>query len=188
MTFEWILGRTRDAIGNAPREIIHLLNSVRQTEIRQTEISIQETELSCLFSRSAFKGALREVSRARLEQTLFAEYPRYKPLLQKLQGAKTRHTIPTLMNVWNVSKEAAETNANELVEIGFFKKEGSANDPQFWVPFPETLKPRLIGAAKRIAAVGAASHRGILRSGLRGQPPLISVSQLFMTERSGPAQ
>jgi hypothetical protein len=39
------------------------------------------------------------------------------------------------MNLWNGSKEASEKDANELVEVGFFKKEGSANDPQFWVPF-----------------------------------------------------
>ena len=134
-TFDWILGRTRDAIGNAPREIIHLLNSVRRVELKQMEISIQETELSYLFSRLAFKNALNEVSLARLEQTLFAEYPTYKPLLQALQGAKTRHTIPTLMNLWNESKEATEKHANQLAEVGFFKKEGTPNEPEFWIPF-----------------------------------------------------
>jgi hypothetical protein len=134
-TFDWILGRTRDAIGNAPREIIHLLISVQRVELKEMEISIQETELSYLFSRLAFKNALSEVSRVRLEQTLFAEYPTYKPLLQALQGAKTRHTIPTLMNVWNESKETTEKIANQLAEVGFFKKEGTTNEPQFWIPF-----------------------------------------------------
>ena len=58
-----------------------------------------------------------------------------KPLLQALQGAKTRHTIPTLMNLWNESKEATEKHANQLAEVGFFKKEGTTNEPQFWIPF-----------------------------------------------------
>ena len=134
-TFEWILGRTKDGIGNAPREVIHLMNSLRTTEIERMELGAQEIDTVFLFSRTTFKNALQDVSKVRLEQTLFAEYPKYRQLLEALRGAKTSHTVDTLMRAWNESRDAALDTANRLVDIGFFEKRGPTDNPQFWIPF-----------------------------------------------------
>src|SRR4029077_4511641 len=118
-TFEWILGRTKDGIGNAPREVIHLMNSLRTTEIERMELGAQEIDTLFLFSRTSFKNALPDVSKVRLEQTLFAEYPKYRRVLEALRGAKTSHTVDTLMKAWNESRDSTLQTANRLVDIGF---------------------------------------------------------------------
>ncbi len=135
-TFDWMLGRTRDGAGeNAPRELIHLLNSLREVQVRRLEIGEAEPDGEQLFVRAAFKEALPEVSRARLEQTLFAEYPALRPWLEKLRGAKTLQTPGTLARIWGDGAEEAQALAGQLVEVGFFERRGSREKPQYWVPF-----------------------------------------------------
>lgn len=55
-----------------------------------------------LFDRNALKAALPEVSKARYEQTLCAEHPTLKPMLDKLDGEKTQQTPATLAKIWRV--------------------------------------------------------------------------------------
>jgi hypothetical protein len=67
-TIDWMLSRTMDGSReNAPRELIHLLNATRLIQIRQLETGEAEPEGELLFSRSAIKAALPEVSKVRLE-------------------------------------------------------------------------------------------------------------------------
>lgn len=135
-TFEWILNRTKDGTGqNAPRELIHFLNSLRDVQIRRLEVGDEEPEGENLFSRGAFKDALPEVSRVRLEQTIYAEYPGLKKYLEALRGEKTRHSPETLAVFWDVSPDEAAAIGRKLVEIGFFESRGSKEEPEYWVPF-----------------------------------------------------
>lgn len=135
-TFDWILGRTRDATSkNAPRELIHLLNCARSNQVRRLELGEAAPEDRRLFVRAAFKDALPEVSKVRLEQTLYAEYPSVRELLEKLRGAKTQHTLATLAGIWGISTEQAGAVVRELVEAGFFEQRGSREAPQYRVPF-----------------------------------------------------
>ncbi len=135
-TFDWILGRTKDGTKqNAPREVIHLLNSLREVQMRRLEVGEPEPENELLFSRVVFKEALSEVSRARLEQTLYSEYPSLRGYLENLRGEKTGHTIKSLSKIWNVTTVEATNIAQQLVEVGFFEQRGVKDDPEFWVPF-----------------------------------------------------
>lgn len=135
-TFDWMLGRTRDGTKQtAPRELIHLLNSTREVQVRRLEIGEPDPEGEQLFDRVAFKEALSEVSRVRLEQTLFAEYPRLRKHLESLRGEKTQHTANSLARIWSVSADKAANIAQELLEVGFFEERGSKEVPEFWVPF-----------------------------------------------------
>jgi hypothetical protein len=135
-TFDWLLTRTRDGTkSNAPRELIHLLNCLREAQIKCLEISEEGPDGELLFARPSFKDALPEVSRVRLEQTLYAEYPGQKDCLEKLRGAKTLHTPHTLASVWEVSYEQATTQASQLATIGFFELRGTRQSPEYWVPF-----------------------------------------------------
>ncbi len=135
-TFDWMLGRTRDGLGtNAPRELIHLLNSLREVQVRRLETGDAEPEGSLLFARTSFKEALPEVSRVRLEQTLFAEYPALRHSLEKLRGAKTLHTVDTLSELWGIDPGQAQKHADELVEVGFVERRGTRERPEYWVPF-----------------------------------------------------
>ena len=135
-TFDWILGRTRDATGrNAPRELIHLLNCARGDQVRRLEVGGTAPSGEQMFDRIAFKGALPEVSQVRLEQTLYAEYPSLKESLEKLRGAKTQQTLTTLATIWKTSREDTGKIAHELVEAGFFEQKGTTDNPQYRVPF-----------------------------------------------------
>lgn len=134
-TFEWVLSRTRDGTGyTAPREVIHLLGSLKAEQARRLEIGDEEPGNGLLFSRAAFKDALREVSRARLEQTLYAEYPELKPPLEKLRGGKTQHSLGSLSRVWGVSDAEAQATAQHLVEVGFFEVRRARTASEYWVP------------------------------------------------------
>jgi hypothetical protein len=131
-----MLSRTRDGTGkNAPRELIHLLNKARDVQTRKLDIGESEPEGDQLFSRSALKDALPEVSEIRLTQTLYAEYPQYRDYLERLRGAKTQHNYESLRATWNVELKDAVKLAQELSEIGFFEMKGTSLEPVFWVPF-----------------------------------------------------
>jgi hypothetical protein len=136
-TLDWLLSRTRDGTKtNAPRELIHLLNSLRDVQVRRFELGAEPApEGEQLFARVAFKDALPDVSKVRLEQTLFAEHPDQKPWLESLKGAKTLQTPETLAQIWSLSPDEAALRAAALVAIGFFEQRGSKQEPEYWVPF-----------------------------------------------------
>jgi hypothetical protein len=135
-TFDWLLSRTRDGSKlNAPRELIHFLNSLREVQVKRLEVGEAPPDGELLFARPSFKDALPEVSKVRLEQTLYAEYPDLKDWLEKLRNEKTSHTPSTLASIWGVSSDEATSKANLLATVGFFEKRGSLQDPEYWVPF-----------------------------------------------------
>lgn len=135
-TFGWMVSRTTDSTGkSAPRELIHLLDVVKDLQIKRLERGADEPEGTQLFERSAFKDALPEVSRVRYEQTLLAEHPHFKRYLQKLEGGKCEHTVETLSQVWGVSTEEASGIARQLADVGFFEIKGEKGSPSYWVVF-----------------------------------------------------
>ena len=135
-TLAWILSRCADGTTKtAPREIIHLLNTVREEEAKRIQHGYPLPPENRLFDRSVFKSALPAASSARLVQTLYAEYPDVEPFLSKLKGEKTEHSVESLASIWKLSNQRALAKAEELVEIGFFQRRGSRDAPAFWVPF-----------------------------------------------------
>lgn len=136
-TLDWLLSRTRDGTKvNAPRELIHFLNCLRDVQVKRFELGDAPfPEKEQLFARLAFKEALPEVSRVRLQQTLYAEHPGQQPWLEKLRGEKTLQTPETLAQVWNESAEDATQRATSLANIGFFERRGTKQSPEYWVPF-----------------------------------------------------
>jgi hypothetical protein len=135
-TFFWLLSRTTDGTRQtAPRELIHLLNSIRDEQSKMLEIGNVEPPGEQLFDRAAIKAGLPLVSKARFDQTLCAEYPRLREPLLKLEGQKTQQSAETLSVIWGISVQDALKGADELVEVGFFEKRGTTDQPQYWVPF-----------------------------------------------------
>jgi hypothetical protein len=135
-TFDWMLSRTKDGSGEtAPRELIHLLSSSRESQLRRTEIGHPEPPDEILIDRPAFKDALQVVSEVRLKQTLYAEYPEWRTRLEALDGAKAQQSPATLAEIWGVNEGEAESIADRLVELGFFERRGTRSDPDYWVPF-----------------------------------------------------
>jgi hypothetical protein len=135
-TFNWMVGRCADATGKtAPREMIHLLNCIRDEEIRRLERGGKPAPGDQLFDRSVFKMALPTVSETRLNTYLYAEYPNERPYLEKLEGLKAEQTPESLMSIWDLDRDSAVKKAQDLVALGFFEARGTRTEPTFWVPF-----------------------------------------------------
>jgi hypothetical protein len=135
-TFDWLLARAADGTKEtAPRELIHLLNAARDSQLRQHEIGSTEDEEDEIFSRTALREALPEVSRVRLQQTLYAEYPNLRDRIEALKGEKTLQHPASLSRIWGVDPAIAIDIANTLVDVGFFEPRGTKGDPQYWIPF-----------------------------------------------------
>jgi hypothetical protein len=135
-TFEWMLSRTADGTKEtAPRELIHLLSASRDVQLHTREVGGTEPPEENLFDRSSLKSALPQVSKARLHQTLFAEFPQLRQYLQKLDGEKTQQNPRSLAKIWKINEKEALEIADRLTDVGFFEKRGQKADPSFWVPF-----------------------------------------------------
>lgn len=135
-TLDWMLGRTRDGTGKtAPRELIHLLSTLREEQLGMLEVGHAQPEGEQLFDRNAFKSALPEVSRVRLEQTLLAEYPKLRPYVEKLEGRKSQQSIETLGAIWGCGEAEAKDIAEQLVEVGLFERRQASGETAYWVPF-----------------------------------------------------
>ncbi|MBI5021006.1 MAG: hypothetical protein HZB59_06185 [Ignavibacteriales bacterium] len=135
-TLDWMIGHTKDGTGHtAPRELIHLLSVAREMQLRHFEVGDKELDQECIFSSVSFREALPKISDVRLSQTLFAEYPKLRPFIDKLAGEKTQQYSGTLAGIWQVNEIEALAIANSLVEVGFFELRGTKTTPYFWVPF-----------------------------------------------------
>jgi hypothetical protein len=135
-TLEWLLSHTQDSSNQtAPRELIHLLNSIRDTQYRKLELGEAPPDSSQLFTRPAIKEGMPEVSRTRLEQTLYAEYPSLRVYCEKLRGEKSAQTPDSLEKIWDMERAQALSVARKLVEVGFFEERIVKDLLIFWVPF-----------------------------------------------------
>lgn len=120
-TFDWMVSRISDGTGQAaPRELIHLLNSGRERQLRLLELGNQELEGEALFSRGAIKQSLAEVSKVRLEQTLYAEYPELRGYIENLRRKRTQQHPESLAKIWGTDEKVTDELATRLSDIGFF--------------------------------------------------------------------
>jgi hypothetical protein len=134
-TFEWVLSMVSDGSGAAaPRELIHLFNAAREAQIRRLETGHPEPADELLFDLSAFTEALGEVSRARLQQTVYAEHPRYRRWIEKLAREQVEHTSRSLASIWSINEREAMQWAERLVEIGVLRQTGTRARPVYVVP------------------------------------------------------
>jgi len=156
-TLDWCLARTRDGSGtNAPRELIHLLSTARDRQLRRYEIGEPDPGEETIFDRQALKDALPEVSEVRVTKTLYAEYPALRNYLERLEGQKTHHNDTSLAGAWSIDFEEARRVADPLVEVGFFERRGERQRPTYWVPFMYRSALRLVqGSAEGVAPATA---------------------------------
>ena len=135
-TIDWALSRTRDGKGiNTPRELIQLFSHARIIELKKLETGINNLENKQIISRQALKEAVEEVSKQRIEQTIYAEFPTLKEYIEKLRGDKADHTLQTLSKKWSISLSDTLQITKELEKIGFFEQRGDSSSPIFRVPF-----------------------------------------------------
>ena len=137
LTFDWMLSRVEDGAGRrSPRDIVLFLNELVKQELSRLEHGGKACEGEILFDRSSFKAALPVVSQYKLERSLYAENPRLRSWIEKLRGGKSELSLDNLKGLWNVEQAESIKLADELVEIGFFKKKTTEEfGTTYWIPF-----------------------------------------------------
>ncbi|WMT20362.1 P-loop ATPase, Sll1717 family [Parageobacillus toebii] len=136
-TLDWIISRVSDATENAtPREIIQLLIKVKENQLKRLEIGNGHIDSDKLFESVVFPSALKDVSKIRLEQTIYTEYNDLKKWIEKLEGQKVEQNLDTLSAIWSISKNKAEEICKKLVEIGFLKKQFSKEHGIYYYSVP----------------------------------------------------
>jgi hypothetical protein len=55
--------------------------------------------------------------------------------MRKLENDKTEQTPASLARIWGVKRDEALATAEKLVDIGFFERRGTKEEPSFWIPF-----------------------------------------------------
>ncbi|MDI7418209.1 P-loop ATPase, Sll1717 family [Cronobacter turicensis] len=135
-TFDWILSRVRDGLGYvAPRELIHFYNQTVLEERREQDISSDKAVPPNIVGRQSIKKSTLEISKVKLEQTIFAEYPMLREKIMAFENQKAEHTLDTVAQVWKVDAGQAKVIATQLSEIGFIDQKIFKNDAQLKVPF-----------------------------------------------------
>ncbi len=124
---ERLLNQFRDGEGRiAPRELIRLLTVASQVQLERIHLGIANFKAEELFEPETLADAARQVSQARLFQTLCLEYPELYLPISQLRGGRPDQTPTSLAGVWRVSEEQAAKTADELRWLGFFERgEGS---------------------------------------------------------------
>ena len=113
-TLDWMISRTADGSKRtAPRELIHLMLSARDEQLKMYQLGNSEPPDDLLFDKASIRAALPTVSTARYEQTLCAEYPTLKPYLQGLEREKSEQSQESLSQLWRMPNEKAGTIAEK---------------------------------------------------------------------------
>jgi len=134
-TFDWIISRTRDGLGQTvPREIIHLLGTLKVHQLERLEIGHEEPTDNRLFERATFRSAIGPVSESRLKQTLYNESPKLKRNIEALRGGQTSYSLDELREIWSATEEDSRIIADALVGVGFFERRPT-NEREFSIPF-----------------------------------------------------
>jgi hypothetical protein len=135
-TFAWALSRTQDGKAvSAPRELIHLFTIVRNRQLDRVDTGQASIPEDVYFEAQSFREATAEVSKTRLEKTIYAEYPWSKDWLEALRGQRTLQNALSLESVWGTDGTETEERIRRLVDIGFFEQRGSVTHRTYWVPF-----------------------------------------------------
>lgn len=135
-TFRWMTNRITDAIGKpAPRELIHLSESIRQEQVGRLERGEEPPQAELLFDRAVFKPALKVVSQVRYDQTFIAENPSLKEFTDKLKAQKSEQNLESLAEIWGATNDVAASVADRLIKSGFFERREVNGSLSYWVPF-----------------------------------------------------
>lgn len=135
-TFDWALSRTQDGKEVvAPRELIHLFNTVRDRQLDRIDTGQSSAAGLPLFEAQAFRDAHPEVSETRLQKTIYPEFPWLKDWLEALRGQRTLQDVVSLQELWGVDRGEVESRIRRLLDVGFFEERGSAVQRTYWVPF-----------------------------------------------------
>ncbi len=86
-----------------------------------------------MFGRLSVMRGLFEVSQARLQRTLYTEYPEVQEFVNRLSGDQPGFSLDALTRIWGVDHDTRDEVAEKLVSLGFFLRKRSSQQPEYLV-------------------------------------------------------
>jgi hypothetical protein len=129
--FAWIGSHTSDASDELnPRNVLTLLTEARSTQLQIFDRDDPELDLGkSLLSGQAMFRAVKTLSRARLTDTLYAEFPHLRPHIEKLRGRASKYSEGQFASVFGMRVDSNELN--ELIAnfkyAGFIRQSPNKN-------------------------------------------------------------
>lgn len=124
-SFDWLVMYTQDGLGvSAPRDLIELVNSAIEYEITRLEKGdTPYKQRNLLFNHQGLNFGGSVLSKTKMEQTIFAEFPECRKYIEAFIDSSGRNfDDDKLVGVWGVEQEEAVKMASYLCEIGVLKK------------------------------------------------------------------
>lgn len=119
-TVDWIMSRIRDGNGvMTPRDLIELVRHARTLQLEIFNRDKVEEDTKVLLYSPMLKEALVRLSKDKVQNTLFAEYPHLRKYIERFKGSKAEHNDESLRKLFD---EDPSGIAKELVSIGFLER------------------------------------------------------------------
>jgi hypothetical protein len=135
-TLDWMLKNLMDGRGRyCPRDIIELLNVLKEKQILALERGFSEPVGEMLFSDSLFDEAFASVSKQKCKTVLYAEYPDERGIIDKLRNTNSEFTIAGLTHLWGLKEDEALDKAQLLMRIGLLNEKSDPARGNFEVPY-----------------------------------------------------
>jgi len=131
-THRWLYNRTQDGRDvSTPRDVIQLV--VRAIQRQQDEFrgdTIGESDH--IIGAKALQYGLDELSKAKKDEFLRAEFPHLWTYIEKFENGKTEYDGKGLRKLLGANWQFI---VDDLISIGLFKRRGGAGqDATYWVP------------------------------------------------------
>lgn len=122
-TWIWIMRRIRD--GNdvkPPRNLIDLVRFAQQAQLRREDREGRLLSQDPVLEPDSLRKALTQLSKERVNDTLFAEAGVYAQEIEKFRGGKAEHDRSSLASTFGVDTNSVLSKVKPFVELGFFEE------------------------------------------------------------------
>ena len=106
----WLISHTSDATGSiSPRNVITLLRLARNNQMQAAFRNDTDfSRIGSLLSASSLRAAWLQLSEARLQDTIYAEFNQLRPYLEKLVGRYTTYSDTELASILGLELRSEE--------------------------------------------------------------------------------
>jgi len=121
-TWTWMMRRIRD--GNdvkPPRNLIDLVQLSQDAQVKRENIQSRRLAARPVFEPDSIREGLSQLSKRRVDDTIFAEAGLVVKTIEKFRGGKTEHNIDSIASLFGVSVDQAKADVKPLVAMGFLE-------------------------------------------------------------------
>lgn len=117
----WVINHVIDGNGiYTPRDILKLFDTARGIQLKQLkEKNIPDISENYLINQSAIRASYKYISKDKLTVQLYAEYPSYRPWIEKFKNQKSEHNEESLKRILGKQWKYRVEN---LKRIGFIEE------------------------------------------------------------------